>query len=103
MTDFDHPASHGRANSAGSKIRLGERFVIPSRPRLRRCCTFPRPQASDTHPIHYDVEYCRARGMPDLLAHGFRDAGPYHAGRRAVSPLSSRNRSSDSSNSRTSS
>jgi len=26
----------------------------------------------DTHPIHYDVEYCRARGMPNLLAHGFQ-------------------------------
>jgi acyl dehydratase len=50
---------------------LGERFGIPSRPRPRRCS--PRSTASgDTHPIHYDVEYCRARGMPDLLAHGFR-------------------------------
>ena len=28
--------------------------------------------SGDTHPIHYDVEYCRARGMPDLLAHGFQ-------------------------------
>ena len=22
--------------------------------------------------MHYDIEYCRARGMPDLLAHGFQ-------------------------------
>ena len=22
--------------------------------------------------MHYDVEYCRARGMPNLLAHGFQ-------------------------------
>ena len=28
--------------------------------------------SGDTHPIHYDVEYCRARGMPNLLAHGFQ-------------------------------
>ena len=28
--------------------------------------------SGDTHPVHYDVEYCRARGMPDLLAHGFQ-------------------------------
>ena len=28
--------------------------------------------SGDTHPIHYDVEYCRARGMPHLLAHGFQ-------------------------------
>src|SRR5258708_39250015 len=26
----------------------------------------------DTHAVHYDVEYCRARGMPNLLAHGFQ-------------------------------
>jgi len=31
------------------------------------------PAASgDTHPVHYDVEYCGARGMPNLLAHGFQ-------------------------------
>src|SRR6185437_4075388 len=28
--------------------------------------------SGDTHPIHYDVEYCRSRGMPHLLAHGFQ-------------------------------
>ena len=28
--------------------------------------------SGDTHPVHYDVEYCRARGMPNLLAHGFQ-------------------------------
>ncbi len=28
--------------------------------------------SGDTHPIHYDVEFCRARGMPNLLAHGFQ-------------------------------
>ena len=28
--------------------------------------------SGDTHPVHYDVEYCRSRGMPHLLAHGFQ-------------------------------
>jgi acyl dehydratase len=28
--------------------------------------------SGDIHPVHYDVEYCRARGMPNLLAHGFQ-------------------------------
>ena len=28
--------------------------------------------SGDNHPIHYDVEYCRRRGMPDMLAHGFQ-------------------------------
>ena len=26
----------------------------------------------DNHPIHYDVEYCRANGHRNLLAHGFQ-------------------------------
>jgi acyl dehydratase len=28
--------------------------------------------SGDNHPIHYDLEYCRARGYPGLLAHGFQ-------------------------------
>jgi len=23
-------------------------------------------------PVHYDIEYCRAHGMPQMLAHGFQ-------------------------------
>ncbi len=30
--------------------------------------------SGDNHPVHYDVEYCRARGMPGMLAHGFQVA-----------------------------
>jgi acyl dehydratase len=28
--------------------------------------------SGDNHPVHYDVEYCKARGIPGLLAHGFQ-------------------------------
>lgn len=31
-----------------------------------------QPASGDNHPVHYDVEYCRARGMPGLLAPGFQ-------------------------------
>ena len=51
---------------------LGERFVIPSRTQTSAVFAAFQPASGDTHPIHYDVEYCRARGMPDLLAHGFQ-------------------------------
>ena len=27
--------------------------------------------SGDNHPIHYDRAYCRARGLPDMLAHGY--------------------------------
>src|SRR3989475_12466873 len=30
--------------------------------------------SGDNHPVHYDVEYCRARGMPHMLAHGYQVA-----------------------------
>src|SRR3546814_10243118 len=28
--------------------------------------------SGDNHPSHYDIEYCRARGFPNLLAHGMQ-------------------------------
>ena len=28
----------------------------------------------DNHPIHYDIEYCKRRGHPELLAHGLQVA-----------------------------
>jgi acyl dehydratase len=28
--------------------------------------------SADNHPIHYDLEYCRERGLPAPLAHGFQ-------------------------------
>lgn len=28
----------------------------------------------DNHPIHYDLEYCRARGYPERLSHGLLNA-----------------------------
>jgi acyl dehydratase len=51
---------------------LGERFVIPSRTQTSAVFAAFQAASGDTHPVHYDVEYCRARGMPDLLAHGFQ-------------------------------
>jgi acyl dehydratase len=51
---------------------LGERFVIPSRTQTSAVFAAFQAASGDTHPIHYDVEFCRARGMPHLLAHGFQ-------------------------------
>ena len=28
--------------------------------------------SGDNHPIHYDIEYCKARGLRGMLAHGFQ-------------------------------
>jgi acyl dehydratase len=73
MTEFD-PASHRMVPQQRwfEDFVLGERFVIPSRTMTSAVFTAFQTASGDTHPIHYDVEFCRARGMPNLLAHGFQ-------------------------------
>jgi acyl dehydratase len=73
MTDFD-PAEHRMVPEQRwfEDFVLGERFVIPSRTQTSAVFAAFQTASGDTHPIHYDVEYCRTRGMPDLLAHGFQ-------------------------------
>ena len=73
MTDFD-PAQHRMVSEQRwfEDFVLGERFVIPSRTQTSAVFAAFQTASGDTHPIHYDVEYCRSHGMPDLLAHGFQ-------------------------------
>ena len=73
MPDFD-PAEHRMVQQQRwfEDFSLGERFVIPSRTMTEAVFAAFQTASGDTHPVHYDVEYCRARGMPDLLAHGFQ-------------------------------
>jgi acyl dehydratase len=53
-------------------FRLGERFLSPSRTMTEAVFLAFQGASGDNHPVHYDVEYCKARGMPGLLAHGFQ-------------------------------
>lgn len=55
-------------------FRLGERFALPSRTMTDALFAAFQLASGDNHPVHYDVEYCRARGMPGMLAHGFQVA-----------------------------
>ncbi len=73
MAEFD-PAGHRMVPQQRwfEDFSLGERFVIPSRTMTPAVFAAFQSASGDTHPVHYDVEYCRARGMPDLLAHGFQ-------------------------------
>ena len=73
MTDFDPARTAWCRSNAGLRISsLGERFVLPSRTMTSAVFAAFQTASGDTHPVHYDVEYCRARGMPHLLAHGFQ-------------------------------
>jgi acyl dehydratase len=75
VTDFD-PAEHRMvaAQRWFEDFTLGERFVLPSRTMTDAVFLAFQAASGDAHPIHYDVEFCRARGMPNLLAHGFQVA-----------------------------
>ncbi len=73
MPDFD-PAHHRMVAEQRwfEDFVVGERFVLPSRTQTSAIFAAFQTASGDTHPVHYDVEYCRARGMPNLLAHGFQ-------------------------------
>jgi len=51
---------------------LGERFLLPSRTMTEALFLAFQAASGDNHPIHYDVAFCRARGMPHMLAHGYQ-------------------------------
>ena len=53
-------------------LEIGRRFVIPSRTLGDGNFAAFQMACCDNHPIHYDIEYCRRRGHPTLLAHGFQ-------------------------------
>ncbi|MDE2580684.1 MAG: MaoC family dehydratase [Rhodospirillales bacterium] len=53
-------------------FHLGERFVLPGRTMTDAVFLAFQAASGDRHPVHYDRAFCQARGMPDLLAHGFQ-------------------------------
>jgi acyl dehydratase len=73
MSEFD-PSAHRMIPGQRwfEDFVLGERFVLPSRTMTEAVFLAFQGASGDNHPVHYDVEYCKARGMPGLLAHGFQ-------------------------------
>ena len=55
-------------------FRIGERFPLPSRTMTDAIFLAFQTASGDNHPLHYDVEYCRARGLQGMLAHGYQVA-----------------------------
>src|SRR2546421_382406 len=53
-------------------LEVGEVFRNPSRTVTEAHFTHFQAISGDNHPIHYDIEFCRAQGRPGLLAHGFQ-------------------------------
>ncbi|MFZ5739107.1 MAG: MaoC family dehydratase [Pseudomonadota bacterium] len=69
---FDKAAHRVVAPRPFSDLHIGERFVLPSRTVTDANFAAFQVVSGDNHPIHYDVEYCRAQGHPGLLAHGLQ-------------------------------
>ena len=53
-------------------LQVGQTFYIPSRTQTDALFAAFQLASGDHHPLHYDVEYCKQRGYPGLLAHGFQ-------------------------------
>ena len=54
------------------ELRIGEIFRAPSRTVTDANFAAFQAVSLDNHPIHYDVEYCKALGHPAPLAHGLQ-------------------------------
>lgn len=73
MSDSFDPARHRRFETRWfDDFKLGERFILPSRTMTDALFAAFQAASGDNHPVHYDVEYCRRHGMPNMLAHGFQ-------------------------------
>ncbi|MDA9170871.1 MaoC family dehydratase [Alphaproteobacteria bacterium] len=53
-------------------LNINERYVIPSRTQTSGIFSMFQAASGDNDPIHYDVEYCKEKGHPNMLAHGIQ-------------------------------
>ncbi|MEM9682539.1 MAG: MaoC family dehydratase [Pseudomonadota bacterium] len=73
MTEGTHPLDELEETAHYfEELELGKRFPIPSRTMTDALFAAFQLASGDNHPIHYDVEYCRRHGHPQMLAHGFQ-------------------------------
>src|ERR1043166_3166541 len=69
---FDPKQFHVAAPRGFADLKVGETFRSPSRTVTDAHFSAFQALSGDNPPIHYDVEYCRARGYPGMLAHGLQ-------------------------------
>ncbi len=51
---------------------IGDRYLIPSRTQTSGIFSMFQAASGDNDPIHYDLEYCKKSGHPEMLAHGLQ-------------------------------
>jgi len=69
---FPHPGHAEDEALYFEDLETGRQFPIPSRTMTDALFAAFQLASGDNHPIHYDVEYCRAQGHKHMLAHGFQ-------------------------------
>ena len=53
-------------------LKVGQQFYINSRTQTNALFAAFQMASGDNHPIHYDREYCKRLGHPEMLAHGLQ-------------------------------
>ena len=53
-------------------LNINDRYIIPSRTQTSGVFSMFQAASGDNDPIHYDVEYCKKKGHPNMLAHGIQ-------------------------------
>ena len=51
---------------------IGYKYIIPSRTQTSAIFSMFQGASGDNDPIHYDKEFCKQRGHPEMLAHGLQ-------------------------------
>ena len=72
MAGFDPKTFHVTEQRTFDDLKVGETFRTPSRTVTEAHFAAFQVLSGDNHPIHYDIEYCRAQGHRGMLAHGLQ-------------------------------
>ena len=51
---------------------IGDKYLIPSRTQTSGIFSMFQAASGDNDPIHYDLEFCKNRGYPEMWAHGLQ-------------------------------
>jgi acyl dehydratase len=70
--EFDPKTFNVTERRGFGDLKVGEVFRSPSRTVTEAHFAAFQMLSADNHPIHYDIEYCKARGLRGMLAHGFQ-------------------------------
>ena len=51
---------------------IGDNYQLPSRTQTSAIFSMFQAASGDNDPIHYDKEFCKKKGHPEMLAHGLQ-------------------------------